>query len=93
VAELKNSTPIALYSGVEAILYIKSFLQIFDFFVKIFIKCITYPIEFIITQTTIPQLNSILSLAFFIHLVWFIHFYIYFFVAIYLLYYAIIYYH
>lgn len=92
IAEIKNSTPIALYSGVEAIIYIKPFLQIFDFFVKYFIKIITYPIEYITTQTVFPPLNSIFTLAFSVHLIWFLHFYIYFFLAIYVLYYIFLYY-
>jgi len=74
-------------------MYIKPFLQIFDFFVKIFIKAITYPIEFLTMQTIFPPLTTAISLAFFIHLIWFIHFYIYIFVSMYVLFYAALYYH
>lgn len=93
IAELKNSTPVALYSGVEAIMYIKPFLKIFDIFTKIFVKFITYPIEAFVTQTLIPYTNSLISLGFFIHLLWFIHFYIYIFIAAYVFFYAALYFH
>ena len=80
LAEMRNSTPLALYSGVEAILYIKPILDIFDFVIKLFIKVLTYPIEFLITQEVTTIFNSIFSLAFFAHFIWFIHFYIYTFI-------------
>jgi len=92
LAEMRNSTPIALYSGVEAILYIKPLLDFFDFFIKLFIKFLNYIIELIITQELFKPLTSILSLAVFVHLIWFIHFYIYAFILFYLLYYFFIYY-
>lgn len=93
IAELWNSTPVALYSGVEAILYFKPLFDIFEYIIKLFIWSITYPIELILTQNFIPILKSLPSLVFFVHVIWFIHFYIYFFLIAYLLYYFFLYYY
>jgi len=91
IANFKNSTPLVLYSSVEAIMYVKPFFDFVDFFIKIIIKLITYPIEIIVRQQTFP-INSIFTLAFFVHLIWFLHFYIYFFVTAYLFYNFVLYY-
>lgn len=87
IAELWNSTPLALYSGVEAILYFKPLFDFFDYIIRHFINLINYPIEVIITQEFVAPLNSLLSLIFFAHFVWFIHFYIYIFIFCYFFYY------
>lgn len=92
LAEMRNSTPIALYSGVEAILYFKPLLDFFDYFIWLFVRFINYIIEKLITQEIITPITSIASLAFFVHLIWFIHFYIYTFIFMYLVYYFYLYY-
>lgn len=92
ITQMKNSTPIALYSGVEAILYFKPLFDLFEFFIKCFIKFIGSAVEIIITQEVVKPLTSITSLAIFAHILWFINFYIYVFIFFYLLYYFIIYY-
>lgn len=91
IANFKNSTPLVLYSSVEAIMYVKPLFDFIDFIIKIIIKLITYPIEFIVRQEAFP-INSMLTLAFFVHLIWFLHFYIYFFVSCYLFYNFVLYY-
>lgn len=92
LAEIWNSTPIALYSGVEAILYFKPLLDLFDYFIWLFVRFINFIIEKMITQEIITPITSIASLAFFVHLIWFIHFYIYTFIFAYLVYYFYVYY-
>lgn len=93
LAEMWNSTPIALYSGVEAILYFKPLLDFFDYFIRLFVRFINYIIEILITQELITPITSLLSLAIFAHLIWFIHFYIYSFIFFYLLYYFYVFYY
>jgi hypothetical protein len=93
VSQLKGSTPLAIYTGVEAILYIRPILQIFDFLITFVLNLLNYPIELIITRELIPLATSIPVLVFFVHFMWFIHFYIYFFIFFYLLYYFFVYYY
>ena len=81
-----------MYTGVEAIMYAKPFLKIFDFLAQTFIKYITYPIEFIITKFTFI-FDNFYSLIFFVHLTWFLHFYIYFFIFLYVAFYFAKYYY
>lgn len=87
IAELRNSTPLALYSGVEAIMYIKPLLELFDYIIWLIINFISYPIEVVVTQDFFWPLNSLASLIFFAHFIWFIHFYIYAFIFGYFSYY------
>lgn len=88
----RSSTPMIMYTGVEAIMYAKPFLKIFDTLAQLFIKYITYPIEFLITKFTFI-IDNFYSIIFFLHLTWFLHFYIYFFIFIYLAYYFAKYYY
>lgn len=92
LAEMWSSTPMAIYSGVEAILYFKPVLDFFDYFIRLFVKFINYLIELLITQDIIKPLTSVISLAFLVHFIWFIHFYIYTFIFFYLLYYFYLFY-
>lgn len=92
IAQMKNSTPLVTYSGVEAILYFKPLLEIFEVGIKHFIKLIGSFIEIIITQEIFTPLTSLTSLAVFAHILWFINFYIYIFIIFYMIYYFIIYY-
>lgn len=87
-----SSTPMLMYTGVEAIMYAKPFLKFFDFLAWTFIKYITYPIEFIITKFTFI-FDNFYSLIFFVHLTWFLHFYIYFFIFLYVAFYFAKYYY
>jgi hypothetical protein len=81
-----------LYSGVEAVLYFKPLLDVFEYFIKLIIKFLQLLIEKIINFEIFTPLTSMASLVFFAHFVWFIHFYIYFFIFAYLFYYFLIYY-
>lgn len=92
ISTIKNSTPVALYSGVEAVLYFKPLLDILEYVIKLIIKFFQLIIEKIINFELLSPLTSIATLAFFAHFVWFMHFYIYFFVFAYLFYYFLIYY-
>lgn len=92
ISTIWNSTPVALYSGVEAVLYFKPLLDLFEYFIKLIIKFLQFFIEKIINFEIFTPLTSIASLVFFAHFVWFIHFYIYFFIFAYLFYYFLIYY-
>lgn len=92
ISTIWNSTPVALYSGVETILYFKPLLDIFEYFIKLIIKFFQLLIEKIINLELFTPLTSLTSLIFFAHFVWFIHFYIYFFIFAYLFYYFLIYY-
>lgn len=92
IMSMKNTTPMPLYSGVEAILYLKPILNFFNFFLKLFLKLVTYPIELLVVQSNLPIFTSILSLTFFAHLIWFLHFYIYLMVGFYFLYYVLLFY-
>jgi len=93
IAELRHSTPLALYSGVEAIMYVKPLLHLFDYIIKFVVNLVTYPIEWIVTQNFVALLTTTFSLSVFAHFLWFIHFYIYLFIFIYLLFYFFIYYY
>jgi hypothetical protein len=93
IAELRHSTPLALYSGVEAIMYVKPLLHFFDYIIKFAVNLITYPIEWIVTQNLVALFTTTFSLSVFAHFLWFIHFYIYLFIFIYLLFYFFIYYY
>lgn len=92
IAELHNSTPLALYSGVEAILYVKPLLDLFDFIIWKIVSFINRGVEIIITQDFISPLTSLFSMIFFAHFVWFIDFYIYAFIFFYFMYYFLRYY-
>jgi hypothetical protein len=86
------SAPTILYTGVEAIMYFRPILKIFDIISNIFIKILGYPMEFIVTK--IPWISERMSvLAFLVHLTWFLHFYIYAFLFLYCFYYFVKFYY
>lgn len=88
-----TTTPILNYTGVEALLYLKPLLKVFDTILNFIVWLFTYPIEWISTSSWSIFSNSLSVLILSAHLTWFIHYYIYFLVIAYCLYYILLFYY
>lgn len=88
----RSSTPNVMYTGVEAIMYFRPILNVFDYISTKIIWLVSYPIEFF--ATSVPIISEKLPLIIFlVHITWFIHFYIYLFLFLYVFYYFAKYYY